>query len=68
MTDIDDELPFHGNCLEEWHRAPYRLIGPDRLVLINWLKTTDGGRFWDGGIRIWFEQEEDKILFQLTWC
>lgn len=70
MTDIDEQYPsdYHTN-IEEWHSCAIRqFVGLDRRAILQWLKTTDGGRFWEGGTRVWFEREEDMMLFTLTWC
>jgi hypothetical protein len=73
MIDIDQQYPsdYHTNHtkIQEWHSCSIRqFVGPDRHTILQWLKTTDGGRFWEGGTRVWFEREEDMMLFTLTWC
>lgn len=70
MIDIDEQYPsVYHTKIEEWHSCAIRqFVGPDRRAILQWLKTTDGGRFWEGGTRVWFEREEDMMLFTLTWC
>ncbi len=69
MKDIDEEWPNRDYALLlGWHSAAQPHRGSARRALIEWLKTTAGGRFYEGGIRIWFEREEDWILYTLTWC
>jgi hypothetical protein len=69
MTDIDEHYPtVHHDKVPEWYSCAIdKANWTNRSAILNWLRTTDGGRFWEGGLRVWFEREEDMILFQLTW-
>lgn len=67
MLDIYEQWPSDEEA-KGWHSAAQPHRGSARRALIRWLKTTDGGRFYDGGTRVWFEREEDCILYTLTWC
>lgn len=68
MTDIEGELISLGfDILKGWRSCRLSSPLPDQKSVYNWLNTTDGGRYWIGVISIYFEREEDMILFQLTW-
>jgi hypothetical protein len=67
MTDIEDQGDnFSLDMLLDWHRYSHRGV-TDKIALQKWLDTTDGGYYWNGAWNIYFEREEDMILFQLTW-
>ena len=68
MTDIEDQVDdFSLEMLGGWYRCIHRGV-TDKIALQKWLDTTDGGSYWPGAWRIYFEREEDMILFRLTWC
>ena len=68
MTDIEDQVDiFSIAMLVGWHRCSHFGV-TDKIALQTWLDTVDGGLYWIGAWRVYFERGEDMILFQLTWC
>ena len=67
MIDIQNQMPNFGlDMLKGWHVCNCSNYD-SRKELYLWLETTHGGLFWVGLHRIYFEREEDMILFTLTW-
>jgi hypothetical protein len=60
---------------KEWHPVvvTWERINNDSLIVAEWLKNTEGGRyFYDGwstdeGLTFLFEEETDAVLFKLRW-
>lgn len=61
-----DEVP--GFVLNTWHRSRLPPKPAKRTPLLYWLDHTPGGSYyWTMNGNIWFEREEDRALFVLTW-
>jgi hypothetical protein len=68
MIDIEEqEQEFNIEMLNGWETCSHSTV-PDKELLYRWLEETDGGGYFYGFTRLYFEREEDMILFQLTWC
>jgi hypothetical protein len=67
MVDIEEqEQEFTLVLLDGWFICSHHTAS-DKVALQRWLEETDGGRYWYGFKRLYFEREEDMILFTLTW-
>lgn len=75
MHDIDNDYLTKGHnqrrdysMLDQWHHCQVDLWAGKAFEILTWLDEAPGERYyWTRSGNIWFEREEDKILFQLTW-
>ena len=50
-----------------WHRVKYKLDSDNnRIKLMTWIDTHTTGRFHAIGNRVFFENEQDALVFRLT--
>jgi hypothetical protein len=76
MHDIDDDYltKCHNqrpdwSMLDRWHHVQVDFRGGRGVSMLTWLDVAPGERYyWTRSGNIWFEREEDLILFKLTWC
>lgn len=75
MQDIDNDYLTIGHnrrrdysMLDQWHlcQVDFSAVNGDKMF--SWLEAAPGERYyWTRSGNIWFEREEDMILFKLTW-
>jgi hypothetical protein len=76
VHDIDNDYLDKGHnqrrdysMLDQWHLCQVDFRGGKANEMLAWLDAATGERYyWTRSGNIWFEREEDMILFQLTWC
>jgi len=76
MHDIDNDFFTKGHnqrpdwsMLERWHHVQVDFRTGKSLEILDWLNAAPGERYyWTLSGNIWFEREEDLVLFKLTWC
>lgn len=76
MHDIDNDYLTKGHnqwrdysMLDQWHLCQVNFSAVNGDKMFSWLEAAPGERYyWTRSGNIWFEREEDMILFQLTWC
>jgi len=60
--------PARPVVVTDFHPCPYRVHHTQWANMIKWLDETPGGYYLWSVPKVYFEREEDMILFQLTWC
>lgn len=76
MHDIDDDYLTQGHSqrpdwsmLDRWHHVQADFSAGKGSMMLAWLDAAPGERYyWTRSGNIWFEREEDMVLFRLTWC
>jgi hypothetical protein len=76
VHDIDNDYLTKGHnprvdysMLDQWHLCQVNFSAVNGDKMFSWLEAAPGERYyWTRSGNIWFEREEDMILFQLTWC
>jgi len=74
MHDIDDDFFTKEerpdwSILDCWHHVQMDFRAGKSRKILEWLNEAPGERYyWTLSGNIWFEREEDLILFKLTWC
>lgn len=74
MYDIDNDY-LDGSqkpdwsMLDRWHHVQVDRWAGKFFEIFEWLDAAPGERYyWTRSGNIWFEREEDMVLFKLTWC
>lgn len=74
MHDIDNDYLAGSqkpdwSMLDRWHHVQADFLGGRGVSMLTWLDAAPGERYyWTRSGNIWFEREEDMVLFKLTWC